>query len=711
MVSAGTSFAASDNALGDGNITSLVSDDTLSVENNNDYIGNIVTSDDVLSNDYAGRNTHFSASDNVVYSHPTVKKDGASYAIFLSTSSIIPTPLNNKTVNVEFNGESSDYTTNSIGMINYIIPSNTRVGEFNIKMKFDGDDVYAGSSLTTSIKIVDVETKIIALENVSYSHHLIEEGLGIYPIALTTNSTIPTPLANKTVIVEFDDVGGEFLTDNLGLIYYKISKNCSLGNYTLKVTYAGDECYVASEFATSIEIFDVGTKFIAPENVVYSYFEVADGSATVPMFLATNTRIPLPLSNRTVYVEFNGIGTYCTTNRLGMIDYKLFESPVGNYTYTMSFEGDGKYNYSTATVNVEITKGNMTIYADYDYDASEIVATIINNFTGNPVANAKVKVSLNGADSTVKSNSKGQIRVSTSDLPLGEYTAIISYAGNSKYNPAEESVYFDVKTNMNITAAYDVFSDAIVATLINRATGKTIANANVHVDIDDMTYTVKTNSKGQAKVSTADLPQGAYTAIISYAGNSKYNPAITSIDFDIKTKVMITDIYGDSEKLTATLTNSETGKAVANAKMQVDINGVKTTVKSNSKGVITVSTADLGLTRYTATISYPGNSKYDPSSATATIDLDKSNMVITHLYDAEKQEMVATLKNSKTGKVVSNANMVIELNGVKTTLKSNDKGQIAFLTSDLPAGTYVGTITYGGNAKYNSISAAFKVDV
>ena len=79
--------------------------------------------------------------------------------------------------------------------------------------------------------------------------------------------------------------------------------------------------------------------------------------------------------------------------------------------------------------------------------------------------------------------------------------------------------------------------------------------------------------------------------------------------------------------------------------------------------------------------------------------------------DAKKQELVATLKNSKSGKLIGNANLVVNLNGDKTTYKSDSKGQIIFSTADLTSGTHVGTISYGGNAKYNSISAAFKVDV
>ena len=382
----------------------------------------------------------------------------------------------------------------------------------------------------------------------------------------------------------------------------------------------------------------------------------------------------------------------------------------GTYSATIYYEGDVEFNPSSITCEFTV-KADIAFDAVHDVGADELVVTFTNNATGKPVSGAYFRVEIEDVNATVKTNSKGQAKVSTADLPYGEYTATFSYAGNAKYNPLVASIDFNTKDEIDISAVYDAEKNEIIAILTNNATGKAVSNAKVNVNLNGENQTVKTNSKGQFKVSTADLPLGKYTATISYAGNSKYNPASASIDVNVKTNVIITDIYGDSDKLVARLTNGETGNPIANANMVVDINGVKTTVKSNSKGKISVDTSDLGVDSYGVTISYPGNSRYNPSSATTTVDLNKANMVITYVYDAENQELTATLKNSKTGKAVSNANMVVDLGGAKTTLKSNSKGQIIFSTADWTPGTYVGTISYGGNSKYNSISAAFKVDI
>ena len=210
-------------------------------------------------------------------------------------------------------------------------------------------------------------------------------------------------------------------------------------------------------------------------------------------------------------------------------------------------------------------------------------------------------------------------------MPVGTYTAAISFDGNDMYNSANTTAKVTVKADMIISAVYDEDNGEIMATLTNNATGKTISNAKVNVDINGVNTTVKSNSKGQVKVSTADLPAGAYAATISYPGNAKYNPASTSIEFSTKAGMIISDIYGSSNELVATLTNSITGRIVSNAYVVVDIDGVSTTVKSNSKGQIKVSIANLTGNKYAATISYRGNGAYNVVSTVTTINVDKAN--------------------------------------------------------------------------------------
>ena len=416
------------------------------------------------------------------------------------------------------------------------------------------------------------------------------------------------------------------------------------------------------------------------------------------------------LFGKEISIVLNNKEYALTTDSKGQVSLSIPTNLApGTYVATITYAGNYEYDSSTTTADVVVQKADTSISAVYNNTANEIVATLTNPNTGKVISSANVKFNINGKTTTVKTNSKGQAKISTADLPTGS-TVTISYDGNSKYNSASTKVDLVTKIDMSISAVYK--DGQIVATLTNGATGNAVSGANVKVSFNGETTTLKTNTKGQVKLSAAGLPLGTYPATFSYAGNSKYNAASTSINVEVKTKVIVTDVYAYSDRIVAKLTNGATGKTIANANMIVEINGVKYNAKSDNKGQLTFDTTGLDLpSAYDLTISYRGNDRYTASSATVAVDLNKANMMITTNYHADKQKMVATLKNSKTGKVVSNANMIIDLNGVKTTYKSNDQGKITLLTNDFAPGTYVGTVTYPGNARYNSISAVFKVDV
>ena len=496
--------------------------------------------------------------------------------------------------------------------------------------------------------------------------------------------------------------------DEYGGGIYIGSESFSLINPTFEDNYAqeGSDWYSVEDI-TVIDDSKASTVITVPEYVFTTYgvseklvatLEDVDGNPLV------GEEVSIVLNNREYTLK---------TNSQGKVSLSIPTNLLPDaYDATITYAGNEEYASSTTSVCIVVKYVDTEISAVYNNTACEIVATLTNANTGNAIGSANVKFNINGATAAAKTNSKGQAKVSTADLPSGTYNATIFYEGNSKYNIASTSITFATKIGTAVSAVYDAANSEIVATLTNSVTGKAIANTNVKVNINGATTTAKTNSKGQVKVSTAALPLGTNTATISYAGNSKYNSASTKITFDVKTKVIVTDVYAYSDRIVAKLTNGATGKTIANANMIVEINGVKYDAKSDNKGQLTFNTKGLNLpSAYDLTISYRGNDKYTASSATVAVDLNKANMMITTKYHADKQKLVATLKNSKTGKIVSKANMIIDLNGVKTTYKSNDQGKITLPTADFAPGTYVGTVTYPGNTRYNSISAVFKIDI
>ena len=528
-------------------------------------------------------------------------------------------------------------------------------------------------------------------------------------ITVTLKDTGGNPIGGESI--GFENNGMKYIiTDDDGKARYYINE-LAPGSYSIKVTFKGTDAYNPSDSVTSNVLISKAESIMTAKAITTSYDSGANITATL------KDENGNAISDVEITFKIGSSTLTATTDKEGIAAVSTDGLTAKKYDANITFSGNDLYNAASKTAKVTINKANTTIDVQ---DVSTIhtdkngalIATLINDRSGKAIRCVTVAVKINGEKYALKTDFNGQVKVSTANLALGDYTATITYAGNSKYNKASATVDVRVsKADIIISAAYDVSKKKIVATLTNNVTGSAIAHAHVKFNLNGMTTTVKTNSNGQATVLTTDVTSNIATAIISYAGNEKYNSASTSIDIALKTKVIITDIYGYSDKLVATLTNGATGKPIVNAYMQVEINGMTKTAKSNSKSQISINTSDLGLTAYDVTISYRGNTRYTPSSTTVAIDLNKANMNIIYSYNADTKELTATLKNSKTGKVVSNANMIIELNGVKTTYKSNNQGKITLPTADFAPGTYVGTVTYPGNARYNSISAVFKVDV
>lgn len=80
---------------------------------------------------------------------------------------------------------------------------------------------------------------------------------------------------------------------------------------------------------------------------------------------------------------------------------------------------------------------------------------------------------------------------------------------------------------------------------------------------------------------------------------------------------------------------------------------------------------------------------------------------VTALYKAKKY-LVATLKTND-GKLIKNANIIVNINGKKSVLTTDSNGQVKFSTNKLVPKTYTAVISFAGNAKYVNSSAKVKV--
>ena len=129
-----------------------------------------------------------------------------------------------------------------------------------------------------------------------------------------------------------------------------------------------------------------------------------------------------------------------------MVYWLMLQSAV--YTATISYKGSSNYKASSATALVTVTKAATILTAPdvtvaYNDPDGKMVSTIVNEH-GKPLV-VTLNVDLNGKTYSAKTDSNGQMSVSTADLAPGTYTAKISYKGSSNYKASSTTANIQVK--------------------------------------------------------------------------------------------------------------------------------------------------------------------------------------------------------------------------------------------------------------------------
>ena len=233
--------------------------------------------------------------------------------------------------------------------------------------------------------------------------------------------------------------------------------------------------------------------------------------------------------------------------------------------------------------------------------------------------------------------------------------------------------------------------------------------ATVNVQNNKATTTITYNNTGNTQINAA------YTGTIHYKASNKtttitiekYNTKITSTTNIAK--------YGEKTTITGKLAD-ENNKVINNADIIITINGVQNKVTTNDNGEYTLTTNINKVGQSTATITYNGNTNYNPTSTTTIITINKQDTLVTinkipATKYTESVTITGTLKD-KNGNNIPNANIKLSINNKETIVTTNNQGTYIYTTTATTTGTNTIIITYDGNTNYNSANtqATFTVN-
>ena len=334
------------------------------------------------------------------------------------------------------------------------------------------------------------------------------------------------------------------------------------------------------------------------------------------------------------------------------------------------------------SINTKITVSNMNTYPN---SGATFTATLKDEY-GNPLAGKTIKISLNGNTLTRTSDSKGKVSLPIKLASEKTYTISLIFNGDDEYNKTSAKASIVVKkTGQKIVSSNKAFAPnkaSYYSIALKDENNKAIANKYVKFTINRKTYSVKTNSKGIAKVKIKLSVKKKYKISIKSAATKKYR-AMTKTNY-ITIKTLKQKISSSNVRYAPKSVNyysislkDQNNIAIANKKITVKI-GTKTySKKTNSKGTVKIKINYSKKGTYKVTIKSPKTKQYIAKS--------KANkIVITSL----KQKIVSSNKKftpkasgyynitlkDENNKAIPNKAVKFTLNKKTYTIKTNSKG-------------------------------------
>ena len=152
------------------------------------------------------------------------------------------------------------------------------------------------------------------------------------------------------------------------------------------------------------------------------------------------------LANKKITIN----GKVFTTDKKGVVNYKLSASKAGTLKLTVKFAGDDKYAASTKTATIKITKEATKLTAKKaTFKAkkkSKKYTVTLKDSKGKAIKGVKltIKVGKKSYTATTKANGKATFNLKKL-TKKGKYTAKVTFAGNGLYNKVASSVKITVK--------------------------------------------------------------------------------------------------------------------------------------------------------------------------------------------------------------------------------------------------------------------------
>ena len=619
----------------------------------------------------------------------------------------------------EFNLIKNNYLNGTTGM-NSAMCYGIRIMGNNAAGKPTGQNTFAGNVISNAFIGIQAQgdvKEVIAINNTFIN---VKTGIDVYSnvadggIVVKGNSinasNIGISLKKGYAIIENNTINA----DSYGIQFTSAdSKNSIVDNNVIisgkdyAISVAGTNTSITDNYIISKDYYGNGAVTSKSNDTIIENNTPTGASINTDISASINKNATIKIdvlpfdANGNVTIKFNGKSETVSFNASQTIVYDLGVLGIGDYEVTVIYNGNAKYNATNITKTFSIGKisdYNVTLNTT-DVVAGEnstLVIILPEDATG--VVNVTV-----GKDSYKANVTDGVASVKINSLIAGDYKVNVTYSGDKTYEVSNNVFNLAVnpmKVNLNISDVVMFYRDGTrMVAILTDIKGNPITNATVYFTINGKTYARTTDTNGTASLAI-NLISKIYNATILYNGSDIYDKLSKNITVTVNPTILANDtvlMYMDGTVFVAKFLD-KTGKALTNASVKFNINGVFYTRITDNDGVaklnIRLRPGSYILTAYNNVTGEEKGFDITVKSLIVANDLTK--------YYLNATRFEATIYN-KNGTLAINKNVTFNINGVFYTRQTNENGVVG-LNINLRPGNYIITTMFDGLAIGNNIN-------
>ena len=321
----------------------------------------------------------------------------------------------------------------------------------------------------------------------------------------------------------------------------------------------------------------------------------------------------MPIVACKLFLIFSVFSNYSLIFFNGTTVINITNITAGEHNITVIYSGDENHTNTTINTTIKVKQAITPIdisVADINVgDVATIVVTVNDDVTGD------ITIEIDGKRYT-QPIVDGKATFTVENLTAGEKSVFAMYEGDEYYAPNHASESFKVsKLPSEVTATIEDTKVGDNVTITVKVPSD--ATGQVLIDIDGVGYYVNVTD-GTGSIEIPRIPSGVYEVGLTYTGDDKYLPSVTTVKFTVsKLKTPINaagDEIEEGEEATIVVRVPED----ATGTITITVNGEKYTKEvENGKAVFVIP----GLVKgdWDVQAEYSGDKKYEANDTITDI--------------------------------------------------------------------------------------------